>query len=80
MAIAAHPSIANRSHANGLPGSWGTLYELTQLGDDLPTAIEAGEVRPDMTRRTPDHAPGVFVCQDSSSGRPGRCGRTVRQT
>lgn len=51
MAIAADERLANRSHVNVLPVSWGTLYELAQLGDEaFEDALGAGRIRPDMTR------------------------------
>ncbi|CAN5838691.1 hypothetical protein BH24ACT15_BH24ACT15_24660 [soil metagenome] len=51
MAIAEDPAVVNTNHGSCLPGSWRSLYELTRLGDDLPVAIEAGEVKPDISRR-----------------------------
>jgi hypothetical protein len=35
MAIARNPNIANPAHAQHLPPSWTTLYELTKLPDEV---------------------------------------------
>lgn len=52
MAVAGSPVIANREHANDLPSSWDTLYHLSRVPEpDLSAAIEAGVVRPDMSRK-----------------------------
>jgi hypothetical protein len=52
MIIAAHPVLANRAHANALPASWGTLYELSKLNqEDLKRAIEDGVVNSKMERK-----------------------------
>ncbi|MGD9656903.1 MAG: hypothetical protein AB7U61_04560 [Methylocystis sp.] len=51
MAISSHQTISNRAHMRDLPGSWGTLYELTKLPDDkLEIALSEGWVRPEMQR------------------------------
>ena len=51
MAICNKPSLANAAHAQHLPQSWYTLYELTKLDDEqIVAGIKAGEITPDMTR------------------------------
>ncbi len=51
MKIARDGRIANSEHVLNLPKSWGTLYELTKLGDQaFDQAIAAGAIRPDMER------------------------------
>jgi hypothetical protein len=52
MELARHPAIANRQHANDLPPSWTTLYELSQLEPDLlEAAIQSGAVHPQLERK-----------------------------
>jgi hypothetical protein len=52
MAIATHPIISNRSHANALPPSWDTLYALTKIPEaDLKEGIEDETVNPKMQRK-----------------------------
>lgn len=52
MAIAADPRIADSDHAERLPASWGTLYQLTRLDDEaFERAIAIGDINPDMERR-----------------------------
>jgi N6-adenosine-specific RNA methylase IME4 len=52
MLVAGHPTISNRSHANGLPSSWDTLYQLSQLKPaQLEAAIIDGEVTPALERK-----------------------------
>lgn len=52
MAVARDPRLAKPEHVHALPPSWGTLYEITKLGDDaFAQAIESGTIRPDMQRR-----------------------------
>src|SRR5215831_6419128 len=51
IAIARHPIISNRAHGRDLPASWRTLYELTQLDDDvLRRALRDGRIHPNMER------------------------------
>lgn len=51
MAIAGCPVISNVAHAQHLPTSWTTLYELTRLPEpDLIDAIESGRVTPELKR------------------------------
>ena len=55
MAIAEHPVISNVAHAQHLPPSWMTLYELTKLPNEViidalkQKAITAGTERKDVT-------------------------------
>lgn len=52
MIVARHPIIAKRSHANVLPPSWNTLYELTKVPEPrLLTAIGEEIVNPKMQRK-----------------------------
>jgi hypothetical protein len=52
VAIALHPALQDHSHANDLPPSWTTLYELSQLDAPLlEAAITAGRVTPEMERK-----------------------------
>jgi hypothetical protein len=54
LAIASNKVIANRSHVNDLPASWGTLYELTSAenkGLDLEAGIASGAIHPKMERK-----------------------------
>ena len=52
MAIAANPILSSATHVSALPPSWGTLYELAKLPNEvLLTKIEDGGVRPDMERK-----------------------------
>lgn len=51
MAVAANEVISNAAHAQHLPQSWMTLYELTKLDDEtLIAGIKAGEITPETTR------------------------------
>lgn len=51
MAIYSKPPLSNAAHAQHLPQSWYTLYELTKLDDEqIVAGIKAGEITPDMTR------------------------------
>ena len=51
MAICNKPSLANAAHAQHLPQSWYTLYELTKLDDEqIVASIKAGEITAEMTR------------------------------
>lgn len=51
MAICSKPPLSNAAHAQHLPQSWYTLYELTKLEDEqILAGIKAGEINPDMTR------------------------------
>lgn len=50
--IAAHPVIANRSHANALPPSAETLYSLTRLPNDVLIAkLSDGSITPKLQRK-----------------------------
>ena len=52
MAIAKHPALSNSAHAQNLPSSWMTLYELTKADPAiLRAALKDGSIKPDMTRR-----------------------------
>ena len=54
LAVASNKVIANRSHVNDLPASWGTLYELTSAenkGLDLEAGIKSGAIHPKMERK-----------------------------
>ena len=52
MIIARHPELSNVAHAQHLPSSWMTLYELTKLPDDTFTEkLEAGEINPRLQRK-----------------------------
>jgi hypothetical protein len=52
MDLARHPVLSDRYHGNGLPPSWRTLYELSQLDAPLlQAAIEQGRVTPEMERK-----------------------------
>jgi hypothetical protein len=43
MSIAGYPVISNVAHAQHLPASWGTLYELSRLPEDkLEIALSEG--------------------------------------
>jgi Protein of unknown function (DUF3102) len=63
MAIAADPVISDRSHVNVLPPSWGTLYALSLVPDDiLKKKIADGTITPEMERKeaealVPPHDP-----------------------
>ena len=47
---------ANAAHAQYLPPSWMTLYELTKLSDErLYAKLEAGEIWPEMLRKDVAH-------------------------
>ena len=52
IAIAEHQGLSNGKHVYHLPSSWGTLYELTKLPDDIFTEkLEAGEINPRLQRK-----------------------------
>jgi hypothetical protein len=52
MDLSRHPALSNRQHANDLPASWTTLYELSQLDPPLlEAAISAGRVTPQLERK-----------------------------
>lgn len=68
MAIAADSRLANGSHVNQLPSSWGTLYELSRLPDDvLLPALSDGRVTPAMERKDVARLskPAEPDCEDS---------------
>src|SRR5579862_7857353 len=51
MRIVDNPALANMKHVSYLPPSWGTLYQLSRIEPErLEAAIDAGDVKPDMTR------------------------------
>lgn len=51
MAVARDQRLAKRAHANVLPPSWATLYELTKLDDAaLEAGLTSGAINPDMYR------------------------------
>jgi hypothetical protein len=51
MAIAEDKRIANTKHVSHLPSSWGTLYELTKVPDEVfEKSLKEGVIRPDMPR------------------------------
>jgi len=51
MAVAANNVMSNTAHAQYLPQSWMTLYELTKLDDEtLIAGIKAGDIHPEMSR------------------------------
>jgi hypothetical protein len=55
MDLARHPVLSDRYHGNGLPPSWRTLYELSQLDAPLlQAAIEQGRVRLNTTPPPPE--------------------------
>jgi hypothetical protein len=52
MAIARDPVLTNPAHAQALPPSWATLYELTKVPpDQLTRAIQNKKVTPEMERK-----------------------------
>lgn len=52
MMVARDERLANPAHAQFLPSSWTTLYELTKLSyEAFESGIERGIIRPDMERR-----------------------------
>ena len=52
MAIAKHKIISNTKHVSLLPASWGTLYALTKLPDEiLLTKFKDGAIHPKMERK-----------------------------
>ena len=56
MTIANDHRIANRAHVHVLPPSWGTLYELTKLPDDVFEAkVADGTINPGMPRKAVPH-------------------------
>ena len=51
MKIASDPRLANPEFIQLLPSSWGTLYELTKVSDEIfAEKIKEGVIRPDMLR------------------------------
>jgi hypothetical protein len=51
MTIAAHPIIANVTHVQHLPPSWGTLYVLCHMPAELlEDLLTVGRIHPDMQR------------------------------
>ena len=51
MAVAAHPSLSNASHATHLPSSWTTLYALSRHSEEeVETAFRNHRIAPDMKR------------------------------
>jgi hypothetical protein len=64
MAIARHPVLSDATHVSVLPPSWGTLYELTRVPDDLLLArIEDHTINPDMQRKD------ITAITDETGGR-----------
>jgi hypothetical protein len=52
MKIAANPILAKPAHAQALPPSWGTLYELTKLPErKLVAKLEDGTINPKSARK-----------------------------
>jgi hypothetical protein len=54
MAIASNKVLSNATHVSHLPASWGTLYELSVIGDrgyDLEAGIESGAIHPKLERK-----------------------------
>jgi hypothetical protein len=54
MAIASNEVLSNTTHVSHLPASWGTLYELSVIGDkgyDLEAGIQSGAIHPKMERK-----------------------------
>ena len=52
MKIAEHPILSSGSHVNHLPESWGTLYELTRLPNDVLRAkLADGSINPKTERK-----------------------------
>lgn len=52
MIIARDDRLVNPAHAQYLPPSWYTLYELTKLDDDVfAKAVKSGIIKPDMERK-----------------------------
>jgi hypothetical protein len=52
MAIADNPVISNGKHVSHLPASWGTLYQLTRLPEQiLEEKIADGTINPGMERK-----------------------------
>lgn len=52
MKIAEHPKLSNSVHAQNLPPSWTTLYELTKVPDKaLDNAFRDGLITPSMERK-----------------------------
>jgi hypothetical protein len=52
MAIARHPILSNPAHAQHLPRSWTTLYQLTKIdAATLRQSIKDGQVHPGLGRR-----------------------------
>lgn len=51
MTVSGNGAISNRSHANDLPKSIETLYQLSRLdAEDIEDGIESGVITPNMTR------------------------------
>jgi hypothetical protein len=49
MAIARHPVLSNPAYARALPSAWNTLYELSQIPEQLLLEyIQDGEVYPEL--------------------------------
>ena len=52
MRIAENPILSNPAHAQDLPPSWATLYELSGIPDqELERALKKGQIHPDMQRK-----------------------------
>ena len=52
MRIAQHTAVSNPTHVSHLPSSWGTLYALTRLPEDVVTAkIKDGTITPKLERK-----------------------------
>jgi hypothetical protein len=52
MAVAEHPVLTNSAHAQNLPPSWTSLYELTKVETPrLTAAFKDGVITPDMKRQ-----------------------------
>jgi len=52
MVISQHPTLSNTAHAQYLPPSWTSLYELTKVEPKrLTAAFKDGIITPDMKRR-----------------------------
>ena len=71
MAIAGHQFLANVTHVQHLPASWGTLYELTKLPEPfLKARIEAGELTPELTRREATMWRRLLVAESAADAPP----------
>lgn len=52
MAIAQHSILSNHAHVRDLPPSWGTIYELTKLPNEiLITKLKDGSIHPKLERK-----------------------------